>query len=199
MNKKAVCFIVAGIICVAAALGLFVYNRLQSENAKKESESIVENLSAQIEQGTRGAEAFPTDNPDRVMPALTAEGGRYIGILSIPALGLELPVGEWLSDDAIQITPCLYSGSIYKHDMVIGAHNYDSHFGRISSLKFGDEVVFTDAENNVYKCEVVNLETLRPEQNDVLTQKTSENDWDISLFTCTYSGSERVAVRCSLK
>ena len=199
MNKKGLIFIIAGLLFIMAALALFVYNTIQSENAGTSSQRIVASLKEQIAKESESAAELPTDNPDRVMPALTVEGERYVGILSIPALDLTLPVGEWFSDDSIQVTPCLYSGSIYKRDMVIGAHNYDAHFGRISTLGIGEEVKFTDAEGHEFDCEVVNIETLRPEQTEELTVKKSKNDWDISLFTCNYSGSERVTVRCAIR
>ena len=48
-------------------------------------------------------------------------------------------------------------------------------------------------------CEVVNLEMLKPNQNDVLMEKQHENDWDITLFTCNFSGTERITVRCKMK
>ena len=67
------------------------------------------------------------------------------------------------------------------------------------TLGIGDEVKFTDAEGHEFDCEVVNIETLRPEQTEELTVKKSKNDWDISLFTCNYSGSERVTVRCAIR
>ena len=199
MNKKALIFIFAGLLCIMAALALYVFNTIQSKNAEKASENIVASLSEQIKLEGEESASFPTDNPDRAMPAIEVENNMYVGILSIPSLELELPVGDTLSCDLLQSTPCLYSGSIYKRNMVIGAHNYDSHFGRISSLGLGDEVTFTDAENHVFNCEVVNLETLRPDQNDVLTEKQSKDDWDITLFTCNYSGSERITVRCAIK
>ena len=174
-------------------------NAAEGSSPGTSSQRIVASLKEQIAKESESTAELPTDNPDRVMPALTVEGERYVGILSIPALDLTLPVGEWFSDDSIQVTPCLYSGSIYKRDMVIGAHNYDAHFGRISTLGIGDEVKFTDAEGHEFDCEVVNIETLRPEQTEELTVKKSKNDWDISLFTCNYSGSERVTVRCAIR
>ena len=198
MNKKALIFISAGLLCVMAALALYIYNTVQSGNAAEASAEIVSALSEQIDAEGESAASFPADNPDREMPSPEYEGNGYVGILSLPSLGLELPVGDALSYEALQSTPCLYSGSIYSRDMVIGAHNYDSHFGGINSLGIGDRVIFTDVENHVFICEVVDIETLRPEQNDVLTEKQNGSIWDLTLFTCNYSGSERVTVRCGI-
>ena len=198
-SKIGVFIIIAGLLCLTAALAFFVFNKVESDHAEESSEKIVSALQSKLGESEKksAAKEFPTDNPDRKMPALSLEGSDYIGILSIPYLDLELPVLSVLTDDALQITPCLYSGSVYGNDMVIGAHNYDSHFGNISSLVMGASVFFTDAENNLYEYEVANIETLRPEQTEELTKKQRTNDWDLTMFTCNYSGSERITVRCN--
>ncbi|MBQ1898739.1 MAG: sortase [Ruminococcus sp.] len=197
-SKKGIAFIVTGLLCIIAALALFVFNQAQSGHARTESENVVAVLSEQIRETAsqhHGA-VFPTDDPERPMPVLTVEDRSYVGILSIPALELELPVLSYFDESALQITPCLYSGSIYNNDMVIGAHNYDAHFGRLRSLVMGDEVTFTNTENNRWRFEVVDMETLAPEQNDVLIGKQYENDRELTLFTCNYTGSARLTVRC---
>ena len=189
----------AGLLCMAAALAVFLHNRFESQHAQTESAKIVAELSEQISAESEAqSETFPTDNPDRSMTELTVQDARYAGILAIPELDLELPVLASFDYDSLQVTPCLYSGTIYRKNMVIGAHNYDAHFGRISDLRIGSEVNFTDVENNTYHCEVVSLEMLKPNQNDILTEKQHENDWDITLFTCNYSGTERITVRCKI-
>ncbi|MBQ1349036.1 MAG: sortase [Ruminococcus sp.] len=192
--------LLAGLLCMAAALAVFLHNRFESQQAQTASAEIVAELSGQIAaESEEQGETFPTDNPDRSMPELTVQDARYAGILTIPELELELPVLASFDYDSLQVTPCLYSGTIYRRNMVIGAHNYDAHFGRISELGIGSEVNFTDVENHTYSCEVVNLEMLKPNQNDVLTEKQHENDWDITLFTCNFSGTERITVRCKMK
>ena len=180
-SKPGLIILLAGVLCVTAAAGLFVFNTVRSAQAGNESRHAVEVLTEVIGKEASKSHNLPTDDPDREMPAIEVEGERYLGILDIPALGLTLPVGESLDDDALQSTPCRYSGSIYSCDLVIGAHNY-----------------FTDAEGHVYPCEVVDLETLRPEQTEELTTKNPQNDWDMTLFTCTYSGVERTTVRCKI-
>ena len=196
-SKTGWIILLAGLLCMMAALAVFLFNQNESHQAKTASAKIVAALSEQIaEEGEENhEETFPTDITDRTMPEMTVDGERYAGILRIPELELELPVLAFFDYDSLQVTPCLYSGTIYRRNMVIGAHNYDAHFGRISALGIGSEVDFTDVENNTYRCRVVNLETLKPDQNDVLTEKAHEGDWDITLFTCNYSGTERVTVR----
>lgn len=196
MSKKGIVFITIGVFCLASAAALFVFNKLRSDNAYAESTRIADIITEQI-SGGEDAE-LPTDNPDREMPEVFIEGRGYGGILEIPDLDLKLSVASDFDYDTLQSSPCIYSGSVYARNLVIAAHNYDMHFGRISSLSYGSRVIFTDAENHSYITEVIGVEVLRPEQVEELTEKTAESDWDLTLFTCNYSGSERITLRCKL-
>ena len=95
----------------------------------------------------------------------------------------------------MKIAPCLYYGSVYDNNMVICAHNYKRHFGRLKELMSGDLVLFTDLERNQYIYEVIMAETIDAYQVD----KMLEESWNLTLFTCTAGGSKRAAVRCVLR
>ena len=131
-------------------------------------------------------------DPGREMPAVEIDGGRYIGVLELPLLGLELPVMESWSYPDLRVAPCRYSGSAYQDDMVVAAHNYKSHFGRLKELRPGDEVRFTDMEGNVFRYAVAETEILGG--GDV--EAMESGDWALTLFTCTIGGKTRVTVRC---
>lgn len=73
------------------------------------------------------------------------------------------------------------------------AHNYRSHFGRLSELIEKDLVLFTDITGNVHCYEVVLLETLPKEA----TEEMLTSGFDLSLYTCTPGGTNRVTVRCN--
>ena len=66
------------------------------------------------------------------------------------------------------------------------------HFGKISSLKTGDAIAFTDTDGNVFNYEVTEKETLAPSEVDRL----NDGDWDLTLISCTVSGQARMTVRC---
>lgn len=116
----------------------------------------------------------------------------YYGIVEIPALNLRLPVNEEWSSEGSQQSPCRYTGSADDKNLIIAAHNYPSHFGNIGSLSHGDVVYFTDAMGYKYYYEVDKVEIL--EGTDVA--KMQSKKYDLTLFTCTYSGLQRVTVRC---
>lgn len=131
-------------------------------------------------------------NPDMEMPVEHIDGQDYIGVLAIPGLELKLPViSEW-SYPRLKIAPCRYAGSAYTGDLIISAHNYSSHFGKLNHLHVGDTVSFTDIDGNVFHYKVMEIYTLKP----TAIEEMESGDWDLTLFTCTVGGQSRVTVRC---
>lgn len=185
-----------GTALVLAALSLFVYNQRESRAAENAAAQIMPQMIEYIAPAATDEEAeAPLPLPDPYVTEMTEveiDGFAYIGYLSIPEAGLELPVmAEW-DYDRLKIAPCRYVGSTKTDDLVICAHNYDRHFGPIRNLNAGDEVYFTDMDGEVWKYAVVTVEILAPSDVDVMTA----GDYDLTLFTCTYGGASRVTVRC---
>ena len=199
-------FIAVGILMLAAAVLLGGYNLYDEYRAGKSAGAVLEELQQQIPavktpEETSAQEVYLPDdsqlpdysvNPDMEMPEKEIAGDYYIGVLEIPSLGISLPViGEW-DDDALQIAPCRYSGSAYTGNLVIAAHNYQTHFGRIKTLSSGDQVVFTDVKGRSFLYEVAAVETIQ----STAVEEVLNEEWDLTLFTCTIDGFERVAVHC---
>ena len=92
----------------------------------------------------------------------------------------------------LQKAPCRYSGSAYTDDLVLGAHNYDAHFGRLKKLSYGDAVRVTDLDGNVFSYQVADIEILQPDQLEDLLG----GGWPLTLYTCTPGGQSRVTIRC---
>ena len=188
-----------GLLLIAAALLLTVYNIRESDRAGAESEEMVvrlESLTADLPERleTEKKELVPEykKNPEMEMPTVEVNGQECVGMIEIPALGLKLPViSEW-SDAKLKKAPCRYSGSAYLKNMIIAGHNYRTHFSGIKRLNPGDSVVFTDADGNVFSYEVAEIETV----GGYDIEKMEAGDWDLTLFTCTNKGKARAAVRC---
>ena len=132
-------------------------------------------------------------HPDMTMPTVDADGHTYVGFLEIPAIKRILPVMDAWSYPNLKIAPCRFVGTVYAHDMIVCAHNYDRHFGLIKTLEEGDKVFFTDVYGDRFSYEVSEVTILQP--TDVEEMKDPE-DWDLTLFTCTLGGATRVTVRC---
>ena len=206
-NRLGRFFTGAGLILVAGAVLLLMYNLWDSRRAEESQEEILaeylsENKKAsEVPSDPDGEAADSQDipdymlNPDMEMPEFTLSSLgdiSCIGILEIPALDLQLPViSEW-SYPALRLAPCRYTGSAYKGDLVIAAHNYQSHFGRLKTLSTGSEVIFTDAVGNRFVYQVAVIEALTPWSVEDMTS----GEWPLSLFTCTLDSQNRVTVRC---
>ena len=99
---------------------------------------------------------------DPELPVVEIDGNEYVGEISIPAIGIDLPVmSEW-SYPRLKIAPCRQFGSSRTDDLVIAAHNYESHFGKLTSLTAGDSVTFTDMDGIVNEYVVNKVEVLDP-------------------------------------
>lgn len=207
MSKKkgGVC-ILLGALLLLGSLGLAGYNLWDENRAAAASANAMAVLDAAITPvEPRDLTALTPEEADQAlipdylldpgmdMPTVEAEGNRYIGYLEFPTLELSLPVLESWSYPLLKLGPCRYSGSAYRDDMVVAAHNYRRHFGRLSSLTVGDPVRFTDADGNVFFYAVQEAEQLSPTPAAAMLA----GDWDLSLFTCTLDGQSRYTVRCA--
>ncbi len=187
-NRGAV-WINAGLLLIAAALFLSVYNEWESHEARDSARQVI----AQLCDALPTEAGEPTTLPDvrQEMPVKTINGRDYIGVLSIPSLELELPVISQWDYPALKVAPCRYSGSLYQDNLIICAHNYASHFGKLKELQPGDIVLFTDMDEHVVTFQMVERETLNPMDAEGM----EAGDWDLTLFTCTIDGQTRVTIR----
>lgn len=205
MKRKGTGLIILGLLLILAAAALTAYNLLESRQAQRISTQTLQVLRTEIaptEAPAETVEKVPAAEeipdyirfPEMEMPIVTVDGQDYVGMITIPGLNLELPViSEW-SYPALKIAPCRYEGSAYTGDLILMAHNFDSHFGKIKELRPEDVVIFTDMDGNVFSYRVVELETLP----GTAIEDMSAGVWDLTLFTCTYGGRSRVTIRCEL-
>ena len=214
MTKKAGIAIVAvGAALILSALVLLLHNRYADARAGREAETLLASVEAAISSQAaaeqektrpRGQETRPTGEEngteptaaealDPEMPVAMLEGYGYVGYVEIPALGLKLPVMSDWDYTRLEIAPCRQFGSSRKDDLVIAAHNFESHFGRLKEMSVGNTVTFTDMAGivNTYRAEMI--ETLSPKDVDAV----QNSGYDLVLYTCTRDGQERVAVFCN--
>ena len=212
-----------GFLLFAGAVGLFIYNMMESRQAGESSRKVVERIKEK-RKGRPKLARDPIYDEDREMPTMEIDGYLYIGTLQIPSLELELPVMQKWDYTRLKIAPCRYSGSYFTDDLVICGHNYRRHFSPVRGIDIGADVYFITVDNMVYHYKVSNREDLRPtsiehmvrNQNNVdedleiagtekdsgyldadeSNEPESYGKWDLSLFTCTLGGQTRCAVRC---
>ena len=187
--KRGTVWINAGLLLIAAALFLSVYNEWESHEARDSARQVIAQLCDELP--TEAGELTTLPDVRREMPVKTINGRDYIGVLSIPSLELELPVISQWDYPALKVAPCRYSGSLYQDNLIICAHNYASHFGKLKELQPGDIVLFTDMDEHVVTFQMVERETLNPMDAEGM----EAGDWDLTLFTCTIDGQTRVTIR----
>lgn len=178
-------FVILGLVLICSALSLFLYNNYREQQSYKETENV---LSALENNELNNNEINDSDEV-----TVDVNGYEYIGFIEIPKIEIKLPVlSEW-DYTRLKIAPCRQFGSINTDDIVIAAHNYKKHFGNLSSLNIGDEIIFTDTSKKEHLYSVERVEILNP--TDV--EKVQNSGYDLVLYTCTYGGKTRVILFCN--
>lgn len=189
----------AALLCMAAILSLC--NFAQIYGTGRETNRVCAELSARINDAVTMTEDYQEEiipdyvlNSEMEMPTEEIDGHSYIGKVAFQDPEKDFPViSEW-SYPNLDVAPCRYSGSAYKNDMILFAHNYPGQFDFVKDMAIGDTVSFTDVDGNEFHYKVVDIETLKPNQ----TEKLESGDWDLRLFTCTSTGAARIVLSCDL-
>lgn len=191
-SKKGIAFIAVGLALIIGALSLTAYNKYDEKRAGEDAQAVLGELESEYVTVEEDDEpAYLVDN-EVEMPTVTVDGYEYIGKIYFPTLDLTLPVISATGQKRLKKAPCRYKGSVYTDDMIIGGHNYITHFGRIDNLKYGDTVEFCDMDKNAFVYKVIGTETINGNDGNSL----EAGDWDLTLYTCNMSGRARITVRC---
>lgn len=200
-------FMALGVFLLIGSAALFALNEREAMEADMSAKELLPRLIEQIQVDTEAEGSAPDaelplgglelpdaylDAKDFVMTELEIDDHNYIGYLSIPKLALDLPVMSRWNYSNLKLSPCRYYGALKTDNLVIMAHNYDKHFGRIDELMPGDTLFFVDVKGDVTGFEVIARDVLSATAVDEMTS----GDYDLTLFTCTYSGQDRVTVFC---
>lgn len=185
-NKTGIFLMITGTVLICSALFLLVFNNVEDQQAGKASKAILEQMQPLIQENITQEETIE-------MPSVEIDGYSYIGYITIPSLNLELPIHSEWNYNRLSISPCLQKGSIVNHDMVIAGHAMMHHFGKLIQLSNGDEIIFTNMLGQSYSYIVVLKEELTKYQvNEMLY-----SDYDLTLYTCDYSGQDRITIRAN--
>lgn len=178
-----------GLLLLAAALFWAGFNLWDSWRAERAAQNILGVISKSQDRKSPSETVW---DPDMELPCVQVDGISCVGILEIPALELSLPVLDPCTAENLRKGPCRYGGTPYEEGFVVAGHNYRTHFGMLQNLRSGDMIYFTDLNQNKFSYSVETFQVLSGNAvGEILT-----NEWDLTLFTCTYSGQSRFAVRC---
>lgn len=189
-RKRSAVLMIAGVFLIVGALGLAMSNLYEEQRGEAYARQISNVLEERVIAPVAVTETSQADV--KTMQTVCLEGQEYIGVIEIPSLSLELPVQKECSDAQLKASPCRYSGSFLNDSMILAGHNYKKHFGSLSALQRGDEVVFTDVTGQIYHYAVMEITSLDAYD----TEEMQSGDWDLTLFTCNFDGQKRITVRC---
>ncbi len=186
-KRKGYLFIIMGVLLLAAAAVLYVFNKKQDALAGQNAQILYEGFTNEVRF---------VYSPEEDSEEYHIDLGGYLvlGSIEVREAGIELPVLDNWSYDLLKAAPCRYSGAVSTDDLIIMGHNYESHFKPLERVPLGAEVVFTDAGGRKHLYTVSKVETL--DKKDVAELESGE--WPLSLFTCNYSGQGRIVVRCEI-
>lgn len=190
--------LILGAALLTAALLLFVRNTREDRQAEAAAESALEAVQAEIRsrisiaREQNRSEKPEADVPPKLLTVVSIDGNDYIGYLTIPNLGVDLPIMAELSMDRLNVAPCLQYGSPLTDDAVIAAHNYPSHFRPLHNIAVGETVIYMDMSGYTIEYTVSEVRTVPPDAID----EVCGSGHDLVLYTCTLGGASRVAVYC---
>ena len=199
MSKKfGILFFAVGAVLIILALSLLWYNQNEDAEVGEVTESLLQEVQSVIVQN-QVQDAVQTQ-PEDTESETTEEnlttfinGYEYLGVISIPALELVLPILQDWSYSNLNLAPCRHFGSIAEDNLVIAAHNYTSHFGKLSKLVVGDTLSITDMTGQEYFYTVAMMKTMEA----TAVEEVPNSGYDLVLYTCTISGQGRQGVFCN--
>lgn len=190
--SKGKILVIIGVFLILISLTMTVYNKYEDIKAGKDANETLNIIKNEITSQKHVVDTLPTDEV-REMKTININGDEFIGTITIPSINLELPVLSKFSNSNLKKAPCRYYGNLFTNDLIICAHAYETFFANLNKLKQNDLIIFTDVDGNVYTYEVLEVEVLK--ETDV--DKMVNNEFDLTLYTCTYDNTGRVTVRCN--
>ena len=191
MNKGKL-FIIVGVFLILISLTMTFYNKYEDFNAGKQARAALDAFKSEVVVQNHIVESLTTEEV-KEMKTVNINGDDFIGTITIPSINLELPVMSEYSYSRLKKAPCRYYGNLFTNDLIICAHAYETFFANLIKLKQNDLIFFTDVDGNNYAYEVLEIEILKPTDVD----KMVNNEFDLTLYTCTSDNMNRVTVRCN--
>lgn len=187
--------ILVGILCLSLATFFVIRAWADEYRAAKTVDALKESLYQDWKDhagGTPLSETEDGESPTAKDLSVSPLSEQYIACLFIPALELSLPVQAAWSDALLRNAPCRYAGTIAEKNLIIAGHNYQAHFGGLKRLKIGDSISLVTLDGRTHLYTISEIQVLDSTALDAM----KAGDWDLTLFTCTTRGTQRLTIRC---
>ena len=111
-GRKGRYLIAGGLLLIAAALCLTVFNIGDDWRAGREAGQILAEMEKGMEEDEKNAAGENGADADgQALAVIPVDGNSYMGVLEIPDLDLTLPVMADWSYPKLRVAPCRYMGS----------------------------------------------------------------------------------------
>ena len=208
MKKKGSVFIAMGLLLLAAALLLTLYNLWDGHRADVAAQAAVSSLKTMLSDiRMEPTEPEPSEAPTEVQEQAPTEAQEQAPAAEEAPEETAAPLPALLREremPTLELEGYNYIGVLEVPDLelslpVMEQWDYDRlkispcrFAGNLKTVPLGTEIRFTDAEGTVFTYAVASFDTVGP--NDV--ERMIHGDWDLTLFTCNTNGQTRCAIRC---
>lgn len=181
--------LILGSVLVAVSVGMVIWSQIRQNAAQTKTHEIVKSMYARMPQEYNSA---PDDRVDMTMARMELDGKDYVGILTVPAYDVRLPVyADWEPELVFQ-HPCRYMGSMHDGTLIIGGSDTPGQLDIMKQISMGDTVCMTDVTGARYRYEVAQIILTE----DVSTQALCEGAYPLVFFARDTYGLHYTVVRC---
>ena len=178
---------IIGIIMVFASVLMFLITYFRGQNAAEIANGRVEALKKLMPETS----VYTSDGASSTSISMVELDGRdYIGIIELPIYKSELPIHAYWDKRLVQESPCVYSGTAYENNLIIGADNKQFNFMEIVSI--GDHISITEMNGNrldytikdIDISDSVSNEYLQSLQADLVLFSRNSFSFDYTILLC---------------
>lgn len=189
MSRKSKWLILCGLLLLLCGLGLFLYEQISANLARKATEDMVARLNEIIPP--RSAGVMDTYSSMQ-MPSMEVDGVDVVGLLEIPAQDVILPIGAIWDTQTRTSFPSRFSGTVYDGSLIVGGYDQKGQFDCLKKMDVGESVTVTDMTGGVFSYTVARIDRKESVEADVLMEEGS----DLTLFARNAYSTEYIVVRC---
>ena len=181
--------IILGIVLlVVITLITIKYGRNQV--IEKNLHSVVDELKTQIEQ--------VGNNEELKQVQVEYEGYNVVGIISVPAIGIEYPILDTTNEKTMKVAITKFWGNDVNElgNFTMAGHNNKdgTMFGKTKRLNIGDKIEMTDLTGKTLEYEIFDQYLIDP--NDVsCVNSVKKNTREVTLITCANGRSNRLITK----
>lgn len=155
--------------------------------------SVVDEVKTQIEQIEQ-----VENNEEQKQVQVEYKGYNVVGIISIPAIGIEYPILDTTNEKTMKVAITKFWGNNVNdlgNFTMAGHNNKDgTMFGKTKRLNIGDKIEMTDLTGKTIEYEIFDQYLIDP--NDVSCVKSvKENTREVTLITCANGRSNRLITK----